>query len=95
MTSGNNNTVDFTQRKTSQQKEEEELNRLWQEGLQHTKESLDNSTGFLVITFDEDENPEIAWGGNIDAHRVLGVLEFTKTSITQSLIEDAAMDEEF
>ncbi len=87
----NNNTVNFNEK--FRQKQEEKNNQdnwsmdeVLDYGREQVNETLKDSSGFFVIALDEDQNPDVIWGGSIDPYNLMGVMEYAKHNVIDSLI---------
>lgn len=47
-------------------------------GIEKFNESIDNATGFLAVTFDENNSPTIIWAGDVDTMAAVGSFEVAK-----------------
>lgn len=54
------------------------------EGVQAFHDGLENATGFIAISFNEDGNPHVVHAGDLDLLKTIGTLEFVKTEIQGS-----------
>ena len=83
-----NNVKTFTKPKklTPEEDDAEASAECLSKGIEAFERELEEATGFLAITFDNDQVPRIIWAGAIDAVYSMGALEIAKYELFNTIV---------
>jgi len=69
-----------------------ETDELINRGVESFNDSLQDSSGFLAITINEEGTPSIVWAGNVDTITTLGAIEIAKQLFIDKTFYDSDAD---